>query len=113
MLESPRPAWSGMMQTFHKGAHHGISSILFLPIIDLDPGNMSCILSTLTYICDQAKCYCVDPVITFDQPLFWKAKVIFDSKPSRSSLKEVILRLGGLHTQMSFLRTIGDLMSGT
>lgn len=113
MLESRRPAWSGMMQSFHKGAHHGISSILFLPIIDLDPGNMSCILSTLTYISDQAKRYGVDPVITFDQPLFWKAKVIVDSEPSWSSLKEVVVRLGGLHTQMSFLGSIGDLMSGT
>jgi hypothetical protein len=52
-------------------------------------------------------------VITFDQPLFWKAKVIVDSEPSRSSLKEVVFRLGGLHTQMNFLGSIGDLMSGT
>ena len=36
-LRSPRPAWSGMMQMEHTGDHPGQSSVLFLPMIDLDP----------------------------------------------------------------------------
>ena len=66
LLHSRRPAWSGMMQIVHQGVHPGKSSILFLPMIDLDPSNMSCIFSTLNYLCDQAKKFNVTPVITFD-----------------------------------------------
>ncbi len=35
-VRSPRPGWSGMM---NKGIHPGESSILFLPMLDIDPGN--------------------------------------------------------------------------
>lgn len=53
------------------------------------------------------------PVITFDQPLFWKALLIVESEPSWSDLKKVVLRLGGLHTEMSFLGCVGHLMAGS
>ena len=113
LLHSRRPAWSGMMQSVHQGVHPGKSSILFLPMIDLDPSNMSCIFSTLNYLCDQAKKFNVTPVITFDQPLFWKAMLIVESEPTGSDLKEVVLRLGGLHVEMSFLGCVGHLMAET
>ena len=101
------------MQSFHQGAHPGRSSVVFLPMIDLDPGNMSCIFSTLHYICAQAKSFSVTPVITFDQPLFWKALLIIESEQSWSALKKIVLRLGGLHTEMSFLGCVGHLMAGS
>ena len=44
---SPRPGWSGMMQSACNGSYHGQSSFTFLPMIDMDPTNMSCIYSTL------------------------------------------------------------------
>lgn len=113
LLHPRRPAWSGMMQSVHRGVHPGKSSILFLPMIDLDPSNMSCIFSTLNYLCDQAGKYNVTPVITFDQPLFWKAMVIIESQPTWSNLKKVVLRLGGLHVEMSFLGCVGHLMAAT
>ena len=53
------------------------------------------------------------PVITFDQPLFWKAMLIVESEPTGSDLKEVVLRLGGLHVEMSFLGCVGHLMAET
>ena len=112
-LRARRPAWSGMMQTVHKGYHPAKSTILFLPMIDMDPSDLSCILSTLQYVSDQAKYYNVAPVLTFDQPLFWKAMTIIESEPSTSDLKSFVLRLGGLHTQMSFLGCIGHLMAGS
>ena len=37
MFESPRPAWSGMMQLVHHGRHPGNSSVMFLPMIDMNP----------------------------------------------------------------------------
>jgi hypothetical protein len=112
-LRSRRQSWSGMMQTVHQGVYPGKSSVIFLPMIDLEPSNMTCIFSTLTYVCEQANRYHVAPVITFDQPLFWKAMTIIEIEPSWSPLKQIILRLGGLHMEMSFLGCIGHLMAGS
>ena len=55
----------------------------------------------------------VTPVITFDQPLWWKASMILQGEPKDSDLRKIVLRLGGLHAQMSFLGTIGHLMAGS
>lgn len=65
-----RPSWSGMMQTAHKGEHKGQSSILFLPIIDMNPSDVTCISSTLKYVSDHAKRHNdLKPTFKFDQPL--------------------------------------------
>lgn len=112
-VRSPRPGWSGMMQMVYKGNHPGESSILFLPMIDMDPGNMSCVYSTLHFISQHASRYQVTPVITFDQPLWWKALQVIQSQPGESTLHSVVLRLGGFHTQMSFIGSIGHLMAGS
>ena len=42
------------MQTISKGSHPGKSSVTFLPMIDMDPTNMSCIYSTLKFVFSQA-----------------------------------------------------------
>jgi hypothetical protein len=65
------------------------------------------------FICKEAKKPGVDPVITFDQPLFWKAMFIIQSEDSNSSLKSIVLRLGGFHTKMSFLGAVGHIMADT
>ena len=44
-LQTPRPFWSGMMQAVYDGPHPGTASVMFLPMIDLNPGNMTCIYS--------------------------------------------------------------------
>lgn len=51
LLQSPRPAWSIMMQMLHCGPRPCQSSIVFLPMNDLNPSDLSCIYSTLTFIC--------------------------------------------------------------
>lgn len=53
------------------------------------------------------------PVITFDLPLFWKAMLIIVWEPTWRDLKAVVLRLGGLHIEMSFLGCVGHLMATT
>lgn len=113
VLQSRRPSWSGLMQTIQTGLYPGKSSVLFLAMIDLDPGNPTCIFSTLSYVCEQAKTYNIPPVLTFDQPLFWKALLIIEAEPSWSYLKNVVLRLGGLRMEMSFMGCIGHLMAGS
>lgn len=45
-LRSPRPGWSGTMQAVSDGMYPGQSAITFLPMIDMDPGNMSCLFNT-------------------------------------------------------------------
>ncbi|KAG1650842.1 hypothetical protein GQR58_027696 [Nymphon striatum] len=112
-VRSPRPAWSGLMQMVHTGDHPGQSSVLFLPMIDMDPGNMSCVQSTLQFICQHASRYKVTPVITFDQPLWWKALEVIESQPVNSQIRSIVLRLGGFHTEMSFVSSIGHIMAGS
>ena len=101
------------MQTISKGSHPGKSFVTFLPMIDMDPTNMSCIYSTLKFVEAQCKRQHTTPIITFDQPLWWKAQLIVESEPPDSELRSIILRLGGFHTEMSFLGCIGSIMSGS
>ena len=72
MFGSPRPAWSGMMQLVHQGKHPGKSSVMFLPMIDMNPSDISCVYSTLKYIESHARRYCVTPIVPWEA-LFSKA----------------------------------------
>ena len=106
----PRPNWQGYMQSataYHEAIHK--DSVKFLPIIDLNPSDETCIFSTLNFIIDQAKNLGVDvPCVTFDQPLWQKAVgIIMDQN------LHIVCRLGGFHTLMSFLGSIGKLMTGS
>ena len=77
---------------------------------------MSCIYSTLRCVCAQAKEYNVShvtPIVTFDQPLWWKSLLIIEGESQNSDLRALVLRLGSFHTEMSFLGCIGHLMAGT
>ena len=108
------PSWSGLMHLIHRNhTHPGRSSIYYLPMIDLPPGNKSCILSTLEFIYKEAVKHSVIPIITFDQPLYWKASEIIANAPDNSHLKEIVLLLGCFHTLMNLLGAVGYLMNGT
>lgn len=108
------PNWQGMMHILHRGSNHpGKASVTFLPMIDMYPGDPTCILSTLTYICGLAEKSNISPVITFDQPLFWKASEIIYNAPKDSPIKTTVLMLGSFHTLMNVLGAIGTLMQGT
>jgi hypothetical protein len=61
----------------------------------------------------EAKTYRTTPVVTFDQPLYWKATSILQSENNDSPLKDVVLIPGGFHLQMSFLGSVGHLMQAT
>ena len=113
MFGSPRPMWSGMMQLVHRGSHPGKSSVMFLPMIDMNPSDATCVYSTLRYVREHAHRHDVTLIITFDQPLWWKALMTMVTEPVGSDLNDIILRLGGFHAEMSFLGAIGHLMAGS
>ena len=101
------------MQLVQQGSHHGQSSIVFLPMIDMNPSDMSCIYSTLKFVSNEASRINACPVITFDQPLYWKATHIVVNEKENSDIKNIVVRLGGFHTEMSFLGSIGRLMKNS
>ena len=82
-------------------------------MIDLDPSDPSCIYTTMKFVSSQARRYDATPILTFDQPLTWKALTIIQSQPDGSDLKGMVLRLGVFHMQMSFLGSIGHLTAGS
>ena len=102
-----------LVHKVHKGSHPGVLSIVYLPMIDLNPSDPVCIRSTLHYFADHASTLDVTPVVTFDQPLFYKVWQIIQSEPQESPLKKIVLKMGGLHTLMSFLGSIGQLIANT
>ena len=85
------------------------SEVLFLPIIDLNPSDETCVYSTLLYVQRQAEQLKIPtPCITFDQPLWLKAVEIIKAKSM-----DIVCRLGGFHTMMSFMGSIGSMMKGS
>ena len=80
--------------------------ILFLPIIDLNLSDETRIYSTMLFVCDQDKKLGIQvPSITFDQPLWLKASGIIEE-----SKLNIVCCMGGFHTIMSFMGSIGVLM---
>ena len=62
------------MQDVTVGSHSPSSNIRILPIIDLNPNDKSCMLSTLLFVIDQSKILNMEvPCITFDQALWIRA----------------------------------------
>ena len=95
------------MQLVNRGDHPPVAQFRMLPIMDLNPGDRSCILSTLSRVIEQAKKVNVKSLcITFDQPLWLKAVEV-------TVAQSLIIRLDGFHTLMSFLGSIGLVMAGS
>jgi len=110
--EHPRPGWSGFMHDLHQHSYTSpvqSAVITMFPIIDQKPNEFSTIYSTLTYVNQQAKRLSVQtPCITFDHPLWIKAIDIVHCEKLN-----IVCRLGPFHMLMSFLGSIGKVMSGS
>jgi len=81
-------------------------------MIDLNPGYITYICSTMIYICEHAYKYNAAPVLTFDQPLWLKAVMIQKQSSDSSNIRSIVLRLGSFHTEMSYLGAVHQIMSG-
>ena len=108
------PNWQGIMHVLQNDCEYPEqSTIAFLPIVDMYPGDKTCFLSTLQYNCIIASTHNAPPVVTFDLPLFWKASQIKDEVPDASPVRDVVLLLGSFHTFMNLLGAVGALMNGS
>ena len=97
---------------FHKSTP-GKSSVQFLPMIDMNPRDKTCILSTLDYLCSLSSKHNMPTIITFDQLLFWKASETVNAVTDDGPVRDIILLLSTFHTFMNVLGAIGTLMDGT
>ena len=104
ILKVSHPQWSGFMQLINQGEHAGETSVMFLRMIAMDPSDLSCIYSTLNFISSHVTKFYVCPFVAFDQPLWLKAFTLFESKPEP---QPSVIRLGGFHSMMSYLGSMG------
>ena len=79
-----------------------------LPILDLNPTDMTCVRSVFGFISKQASLlHLPSAYITFDQPLYSKAIDI-----ALADGLNTAVRLGGFHTLMNFMGAVGHVMRG-
>lgn len=108
-----KASWSGYMSQVVYDIEFTTSNIMPLPFINLDPSNPNTIYTALLFAAEKCHKYNKPCIVTFDQPLFLKAVDIVEGSNSESILSKVIVRLGGFHTLMSFMGSIGNIMSGS
>ena len=76
--------------------------IHFQPITDVPSTDYSCI-----YSAKMARKNGHDPVLTFDQPLYWKTMEIITHQQQKGFFNKMVIMLGTFHTCMSFNGSIG------
>ena len=113
---SPKPSWNGLMHaiTQYDNPQFNMSSVTAVPFFNMAASNLSTIYTSLLFACEESKKMGQDScIVTFDQPLYWKAVGIVASADPDSDLAKVVVKLGGFHLLMSYLGTIGHIMSGS
>ncbi|KYN29124.1 hypothetical protein ALC57_01443, partial [Trachymyrmex cornetzi] len=91
-----------------------LAQIIYLPIIDAPPSDYDTIYTSLKVAVEKSAAVGQDfCMVTFDLPLFVKARDIVASCSEICGVKNVIVRLGGFHLVMSFLGCIGYIMAGS
>jgi len=108
---TPCLPWSGFMKTVVKSDEFQTSRIETLPFINLDRSNPSTIYTALCFVQTQSDKHNLKICpVTFDQPLYQKASEIVAAS---KDLDKVAVRLGGFHLLMSYLGSIGQIMTGS
>lgn len=109
------PGWNGYIEHLTRNMlHFNMSRILFLPFIHHPASNYNTIYTTLHCALKEAKNHGhTTCVITFDQPLYIKAREIVAAALPNSELSRVVVRLGGFHLLMSYLGAVGFIMQGS
>lgn len=109
---SLQSAWASFVHDIHSGdkaCQVLASNIQMHPAIDRNPNDHSTIYSMLLYIAQQCqKLNIPTSCVTYDLPLWLKAIDVVNSKNLN-----VICWLGPFHTLVSFLGSIGYILSGS
>lgn len=105
--------WNGFMSMLTSCCNnYEVSTINFLPFINGSPSDYNTLYTALDYasgiVLEAGMKTCI---ITFDQPLYIKARdivqaLLFDKV-------HMVVRLGGFHLLMSFMGCIGQIMAGS
>lgn len=107
------PGWNGFMEEVTSSKPYQRSRILCLPFINAPPSDYDTIFTAL--LCAAKKCESLQQqtcFVTFDQPLYIKARDIIASNFD-PALTNIIPILGGFHMVMSFVGAIGYIMAGS
>lgn len=91
--------WNGYCEFLTKNSiSFDMTQILYLPIIDANPSDYDTIYTSLKMAVKKSKSadqnFCM---VTFDLPLYIKARDIVASCSDISDVKDVIIKLGGFH----------------
>ena len=89
------------------------ASFIFLPILNLDPTDNTCLWSTRNYFVDYCERYRVIPFLTFDRRLWDKAFKMIQAAPDGHRVKKIKLILELFHVELSFVGAVGTLMEGS
>lgn len=107
------PGWNGFMELGTTGEKYECSKIVFLPFINAPPSDYNTVYTSIASAVEQCKLVKQKTcIVTFDQPLYWKARDVM-ANDAQPELKNVVVRLGGFHLLMSFMGAMGTIMDGS
>ena len=93
--------WSGFMRQITKETATDVKhQVDYPPFIYMDSNNLSTSYTTVMFIIDECNTHEIEPVLTFDQPLWLKLMMI-----EPKEVLPITILLG--NTQMSYLGSIG------
>lgn len=105
--------WNGFMENLTKKHKFSRSSIVYSPFINASASDYNTIFTSLTNSAEFALTYNMKTAIsTFDQPLYIRAHDIISATIISDQILSVP-RLGGFHTNLSFIGCIGYIMGGS
>ncbi|KAK2579947.1 hypothetical protein KPH14_007627 [Odynerus spinipes] len=108
-----KEGWTGFMEKLTCNELYAQSRIVCLPFLNHPPSNYDTIYTVLNLAVDRIfNKKQKTAFVTFDQPLYWKAKEIVHSTEN-PEFSNLVIRLGGFHLAMSFLGSIGIIMDGS
>ncbi|XP_071642214.1 uncharacterized protein [Temnothorax longispinosus] len=106
------PSWKGYIEAIATNIEYDVSRVLCLPFVNLPPSSKDAINTVLFYAASECQkrrqktCF-----VTFDQPLYIKAREIIAEGDEK--LANVVVRLGGFHLLMSYLGGLGTIMEAS
>lgn len=96
------PTWKGFFEVISSDITYSQSHVSCLPFINEPPSNLSTLNTALHYAAEESRklnqktCF-----VTFDQPLYYKARSLV-AQTENTQLKNIVVRLGGFHLLVIF-----------